>query len=121
MCYYHLHCYYYHFHHHHCPYHHFATTHALIDWLLWGETTSLNCGCQRACCLSPRLYISKESHGGMILTGENRRTLRKTCPSATLSATNPTCIDPGLLCAATNRLSHGTTKLVRYYHNNCSS
>jgi hypothetical protein len=30
------------------------------------------------------------AHGGMILTGENRRTRRKTCPSATLSTTNPT-------------------------------
>jgi hypothetical protein len=32
-----------------------------------------------------RRYISMESHGGMILTGENRRTRRKTCPSATLT------------------------------------
>jgi hypothetical protein len=31
-----------------------------------------------------------ESHGGIILTGKNRRTRRKTCPSATLSTTNPT-------------------------------
>jgi hypothetical protein len=30
------------------------------------------------------------SSGGMILTGENRRTRKKTCPSATLSTTNPT-------------------------------
>jgi hypothetical protein len=30
------------------------------------------------------------AHGGMILTGENRRPRRKTCPSATLSTTNPT-------------------------------
>jgi hypothetical protein len=30
------------------------------------------------------------AHGGMILTGENRRTRRKTCPSATLSTTNLT-------------------------------
>jgi hypothetical protein len=30
------------------------------------------------------------AHSGMILTGENRRTRRKTCPSATLSTTNPT-------------------------------
>jgi hypothetical protein len=31
----------------------------------------------------------------MILTGENRRTARKTCPSSTLSTTNPTWINPG--------------------------
>jgi hypothetical protein len=34
--------------------------------------------------------MSTESHGGMILTEENRRTRRKTRPSATLSFTNPT-------------------------------
>jgi hypothetical protein len=39
--------------------------------------------------------MSLESDGGMILTGENRRTQRKICPSATLSTTNPTWIDPG--------------------------
>jgi hypothetical protein len=49
-----------------------------------------------------------------IQTGENRRTRRKTCPSATLSTTNPTWIDtganPGLRGErpATNDLSHGT-------------
>jgi hypothetical protein len=31
----------------------------------------------------------------MKLTGENRSTRRKTCPSATLSTTNPTWTDPG--------------------------
>jgi hypothetical protein len=56
--------------------------------------------------------MGMENDGGMILTGENRR--RKTCPSATLSTTNPTWIDPdanpGLRCErpATNRLNHGT-------------
>jgi hypothetical protein len=39
--------------------------------------------------------MSLESDGGMISTGENRRTQRKTCPSATLSTTNPTWIDLG--------------------------
>jgi hypothetical protein len=39
--------------------------------------------------------MSLESDGGMILTGENRRTRRKTCPSVTLSITNPTRTDPG--------------------------
>jgi hypothetical protein len=50
----------------------------------------------------------------MILTGKNRRTRRETCPSATLSTTNPTWIDPGANLGlhgerpATNDLSHGT-------------
>jgi hypothetical protein len=58
--------------------------------------------------------MSLESDGGMILTGENRRTQRKTCPIATLSTTNPTWIDPGANPGlrgerpATNDLSHGT-------------
>jgi hypothetical protein len=48
----------------------------------------------------------------MILAGENRRTQRKTCPSATLSARNPTWTDPATnldLCSerpVTNHLSH---------------
>jgi hypothetical protein len=58
--------------------------------------------------------MSLESDGGMILTGENRTTRRETCPSASLSTTNPTWIDPvanpGLRGKrpATNDLSHGT-------------
>jgi hypothetical protein len=32
----------------------------------------------------PTWYTNMKSHGGMILTGENRRTRRKTCPNATL-------------------------------------
>ena len=50
----------------------------------------------------------------MKLTGENRSTRGKTCPSATLSTTNPTWTRPGLNPGlrgerpATNRLSHGT-------------
>jgi hypothetical protein len=53
------------------------------------------------------------SCGGMILTGENRRTRRKTCPSATLSNTNPTRTglraNAGLRCEmpATNRTATG--------------
>jgi hypothetical protein len=49
----------------------------------------------------------------MILTGENWRTQRKTCSSATLSTTNPIWLDPGANPGlrddrpATNRLSHG--------------
>jgi hypothetical protein len=61
--------------------------------------------------------MSLESDGGMILTVENRRTRRKTCPSATLSTTNPTWIDPGLHCErpATNDLSRGTARAERLH------
>jgi hypothetical protein len=58
-----------------------------------------------------------ESDGGMILTGENRRTQRKTCPSATSSTTNPTWTDPGANPGlrgerpATNDLNHDTALL----------
>jgi hypothetical protein len=50
----------------------------------------------------------------MKLTGENGSTRRKTCPSATVSTTNPKWNDPGSNPGirgdrpATNRLSHGT-------------
>jgi hypothetical protein len=50
----------------------------------------------------------------MKLTGENRSTLGKTCPSATLPTINPTWTDPGSNSGlrgerpATNRLSDGT-------------
>jgi hypothetical protein len=50
----------------------------------------------------------------MKLTGGNRSTRGKTCPSATLSTTNPTWTDlglnPGLRSdrPVTNRLSRGT-------------
>jgi hypothetical protein len=73
---------------------------------------------KRGCLLTLAYYtfpwwMRLESDGGMILTGENRRTRRKTCPSATLSTTNPTWIDPGANPVlrgerpATNDLSHG--------------
>ena len=61
----------------------------------------------------------------MKLTGENRSTRGKTCPSATLSTTNPTWTDPGSNPGlrdgrpATNGLSHGT--LHRYVAAECSS
>jgi hypothetical protein len=35
-------------------------------------------------------FRTRGSHGEMILTGENRNTRRKNCPSATLSTTNTT-------------------------------
>jgi hypothetical protein len=40
-------------------------------------------------------YMSMESSGWIILTGKNWRTLRKTCPDAILSTTDPTWSDPG--------------------------
>jgi hypothetical protein len=46
----------------------------------WGEIMSLICGHKRIYCSAPRWYMSPESHGGMILTGENRRTRRKFVP-----------------------------------------
>jgi hypothetical protein len=86
----------------------------------WSVTMSLNCGYQRAYCSSPTWYVSMESHGGIIFTGENRRTLRKTCPIATLSTTNPTWTDLGAKTGlrgerqATDRLSHGTAWIQAY-------
>jgi len=55
----------------------------------------------------------------MILTGENRDIRRKACPSATLFTTNPIWIgqeqNPDLRSErpATNRLSHGTTLMMK--------
>jgi hypothetical protein len=59
----------------------------------------------------------------MILTGENRRSRRKTCPIAPLFATNPTRTDPGAIQGlrsdrlATGRLSHGTAFSGNYRPN----
>jgi hypothetical protein len=39
--------------------------------------------------------MSTESNGGVILTGENQRTLRKPCPNATLPTVDPTWTDAG--------------------------
>jgi hypothetical protein len=56
----------------------------------------------------------------MKLTGENRSTRGKTCPSATLSTTDRTWTDPASNPdlrggrPAANRLSHGTATLLRY-------
>jgi hypothetical protein len=79
-----------------------------------GVRLSLNCGLQRAYCSSPSWCMSIESHGGMILTGQNRKTRSQTSLSATLSSTYPIWTDmdtnPALRgeTPATNRLSHGT-------------
>jgi hypothetical protein len=57
----------------------------------------------------------------MKLAGETWSTRGKTCPSATLSTTNPTMTDPGSNPRlrgdrpATNRLSHGTEHLSITY------
>jgi hypothetical protein len=54
----------------------------------------------------------------MKLTGKNRSSRGRTCPSATLSSTNPTWTDPGSNPGlrggrpAANRLSHGTAVSV---------
>jgi hypothetical protein len=61
----------------------------------WGVTVSQNCGQQYAYCSSPTFYMSVESYDGMILTVEALITRRRNCPSATLSTTNPTWIEPG--------------------------
>jgi hypothetical protein len=67
-----------------------------------------------------RQYEFGERRWNDILTGENRRTRRKICPSATLSTTNPTWIDPGANPGlrgerpATNDLSHGTAQPTDY-------
>jgi hypothetical protein len=93
----------------------------IVRWwflCLWGENMSLNCDHQRACCSSPKWFMIIESHCGMIMTGENRRTRRKTCTSATLSTTNLTWTEPvanPFLCGerpAAYCLSHGTTGIV---------
>jgi hypothetical protein len=76
---------------------------------LWGQT-SLNSGHQWTYSSSSRWYIC------MILTRENQRTQRKTCPSVTLSITNPTCADPGFHSKrpVPNCMSHGTALHFMY-------
>jgi hypothetical protein len=62
----------------------------------------------------------------MKLTGKNRSTWRETCPSATLSTTNPTGTDPGSNLGlrsempATNCLSHGTVRPILFVRHKCS-
>jgi hypothetical protein len=91
-----------------------ATIQKTTDWLIsmrWDYVSEL-------LPLTDILYIPQ-----MIRIGERRwngadwenwRTRRKTCPSVTLSAINPTWIDPGANPVlrgerpAANRLSHGT-------------
>jgi hypothetical protein len=94
---------------------HSTSSAIVLHWLiLWGETTSLNCCHCRAYYSSPRWYECGERRWNDTLTGENRRTRRRSCQSASLSTTNSTRIDPGRNPGfrgerpATNRLSHGT-------------
>jgi hypothetical protein len=69
--------------------------------------------------------MSMESHGEVILTGENLRTLRETCHSPTYT-TNTTCTDPGANSdllgerPATDHLSHGTA-LVSFWYSSRNS
>jgi hypothetical protein len=76
---------------------------------------SLNCSHQRAYYSSPKWYVSMKGNDGMILTWENLRSRRRTCPSATLSTTKLTWTIPGANLSlrserpAINRLSHDTT------------
>jgi hypothetical protein len=68
----------------------------------------------------PRWYEFEKQRWNDILTGEDRISRRKTCPSATLSATNPTWIDPsanpGLRGERpeTKGLSHGTALISNF-------
>jgi hypothetical protein len=61
-------------------------------------------------------FYKQWSTGGMTLTGETLSTRGKTCPSTTLSTTNPTWSDPGMNPGlrggrpATNCLSHDTAQ-----------
>jgi hypothetical protein len=50
----------------------------------------------------PSCDMSMESHGG-ILTGENRRARRKTCPSATLFTENPRGLTRARTCISAER------------------
>jgi hypothetical protein len=76
------------------------------------DKMSMNCSLQHVYCSFPRLYMSMESYGGMILTWK-KWTQRKTCSNATLSTTKPTWT--GLSAnlnlqgerLATNLMSHG--------------
>jgi hypothetical protein len=75
----------------------------------------------------PRWYEFGEWWWNDILTGENWRTRRKTCPCATSSTINSACIDPGANLGlrgerpATNDLNHSTALSWTYTHHIKSS
>jgi hypothetical protein len=79
-----------------------------------GETMSVNSDHWRTYCSSSSWHIIMENHGGIILTGKTEELRGETRPSATLSITNRTWIDPNSNTGlrgerlATNRLRHGT-------------
>jgi hypothetical protein len=54
----------------------------------------------------PRRYINMEHHGGMLPTGENRRTRRKTCPSSLCDQTGSGA-HPAFFTIGTGGLFHG--------------
>jgi hypothetical protein len=65
------------------------------------ETTSLNC-CHWRICSSPRWHVCMGNDGGMILTGENRRSRGKiTCPSSTLPSGGWCCKYSGIPASQT--------------------
>jgi hypothetical protein len=86
-----------------------------VDFFSWswgGSDPSLDAAFLLAYFAFPRWYEFGERRWNDTDRG-NRRTRRKTCPSATLPTTNPTWIDPGANPGlrgerpATNDLSHG--------------
>jgi hypothetical protein len=87
----------------------------VLFFLRWGGSDpSVDACFMLAYYAFPRWYEFGERRWNIILTGENGRTRRITCPSATLSTTNPTWMDPGANPGlrderpATNDLSRGT-------------
>jgi hypothetical protein len=88
------------------------------DWLIdyYGVRLRLWTAATGGHTVHPPDDMSVERDGGMILTGKNGRTRRKTCLGATLSPTNPTwihlCANPYLRSERpeTNCLIHGTAR-----------
>jgi hypothetical protein len=80
----------------------------------WDEAMSLNCGHQRVYCSSRKWYMSTESHGAIILTGENRITRIQTFPVPLSPPQIPHGVTRGVNSGlrgkrlAINRLSYGT-------------
>jgi hypothetical protein len=81
----------------------------------WGETMSLNCGHERAYCSSPDIWVWRVTVEWywQEIQGE------ETCPSSSLSTTNPTWSHPGANPGlrgerpATNRLARSSWLLQR--------
>jgi hypothetical protein len=92
----------------------------------WGVTMSWNCGLWWSYWSSPD-DIWKWRTMLEWYWQENQRICTETCPSATLSITNPTWTDPNVnpgLCSevpVTNCLSHGTAYLFNRLFTYCSS